>query len=185
MTAAEVNTGKATQAHQAAAVPVRVDPTHSAPSTRNRSRQTVLQRQAAALRLHEAGLTVREVAAQLGLSVGGAHKAIARENDARRREVANRVLDLELDRLDRLQVRHFAAAMNGDTRAADTVLRIMARRAKYLGLDNRPKGDAARTTTDLLGALAAQLAQAPDTYVSAYPAPFPAAPYGGSHDHHE
>lgn len=184
MTATEVNTGKATD-HTAAA-PVRVDPTLSAPGTRSGTRQAVLQRQSAALRLHEAGLTVREVAAQLGFSVGGAHKAIARESDARRREVANRVLDLELDRLDRLQVRHFAAAVNGDTRAADTVLRIMARRAKYLGLDSRPRGDAAGAATTLLGALAAQLAAAPDTYVSAYPGhTLTAAPDGGSHDRPE
>lgn len=169
MTGREVNTGKATDARQTVAAPLRPDPPHPAANTPTRSRQAVLQRQAAALRLHEAGLTVREVAERLSLSVGGAHKAITRASAARKHEIANRVLDLELDRLDRLQVRHFAAAVGGDTRAADTVLRIMSRRAKYLGLDDRPESDAARTATDLLGALAAQLAAAPDSYSAAYP----------------
>ncbi|KAA9135740.1 hypothetical protein [Microbacterium caowuchunii] len=141
---AEVNTGNAT-----------------------RTREQGRQRQAEALRLYHAGLTMREVAARLGYSLSGVHKAIHREQRAQLREVGDRVLELELERLDRLQLRHFAAAVNGDTRAADMVLRIMARRARYLGLDKHPQTDATRAATDLLGTLAAQIAAVRDTYSAA------------------
>ena len=42
---------------------------------------------------------------------------------------------VEADRLDRMQVAHWAAAMRGDVPATAQVIKIMERRARLLGLD--------------------------------------------------
>ena len=46
------------------------------------------------------------------------------------------LLALELDRLDQLQQAVWTDAIGGDTRAVDTCLRIIDKRAKLLGLEN-------------------------------------------------
>lgn len=45
------------------------------------------------------------------------------------------VIGIELDRLDSLQEAVWDDAMGGDTKAVDSVLRVMGHRAKLLGLD--------------------------------------------------
>lgn len=45
------------------------------------------------------------------------------------------ILSIELDRLDALQRAVWADATSGDTRAIETALKVMDRRAKLLGLD--------------------------------------------------
>ena len=49
-------------------------------------------------------------------------------------------LEEELDRLDRLQEAHWHLAMAGDAKAADTVLKVIDRRIKLLGLDTLYEG---------------------------------------------
>jgi hypothetical protein len=50
------------------------------------------------------------------------------------REPAKELLELELLRLDQLQSRLYADAINGDLRALESCLRIMDQRARLLGL---------------------------------------------------
>jgi hypothetical protein len=57
-------------------------------------------------------------------------------------ESTEELRDLELRRLDALQVAHWDRAMEGDSRATEIVLKVMARRARLLGRDRF--GDAAQ-----------------------------------------
>jgi hypothetical protein len=50
-------------------------------------------------------------------------------------EPADEVRKQELDRIDRLQVAVWNRALKGDDKAINTVLRLMERRARLLGLD--------------------------------------------------
>ncbi|WP_430645345.1 helix-turn-helix domain-containing protein [Agromyces sp. GXS1127] len=54
------------------------------------------------------------------------------------REEAEELRALELDRLDAIFRGHFAAAISGDVRSADTCLKVMERRARLLNLDAAP-----------------------------------------------
>lgn len=54
---------------------------------------------------------------------------------AKTREKANELIELELMRLDNLEMVMMNKAMGGDVKAANMVLRIMERRSRYLGLD--------------------------------------------------
>jgi orotate phosphoribosyltransferase-like protein len=73
---------------------------------------------ARAWEFRKAGMSVREIGRELGVSHNTAHRYI------------------ELQRLDQLtQSLWEKAALGGDTRAVDSLLKIMERRSKYLGLD--------------------------------------------------
>jgi len=94
------------------------------------------EEQAIALRI--AGCSYKEIAEQLGLSCGGAHKTVMRvlEKDAAKTaEDAERLRQMELMRLDRMLLGLWTQAKAGNQGAVDRVLRIMERRSKYLGLD--------------------------------------------------
>jgi hypothetical protein len=71
---------------------------------------------------------------------------------------ARTVREMELKRLNRIQRGHWEAAINGDTDAARTVVKLMKRRAKLLGLDEPDEldvtaGTDAQTIEKLLDAL--------------------------------
>lgn len=117
-----------------------------------------------ALELRILGLTYRVIGDKLGRSVGWAHKAVDTALTELGREKADELRELELARLDRMMARHMAAAIGGDRASAHTVLRIMERRAKLVGLDNPQITDAVAEGSTLLAGLAAQLATMPDTY---------------------
>lgn len=109
------------------------------------------ERMAKALKLREAGANVRDIGAQLGVS----HTQAANDiRDALReiiREPAEDVLQLELARLDNLFLIAFQKARKDqDTKAIDSAVRIMDRRAKYLGLDNPNTQDDTRAVSTLL-----------------------------------
>jgi DNA-binding CsgD family transcriptional regulator len=96
-------------------------------------------RQERAIRLRVQGFNYREIAAELGISVGTAYNdcsAAMKRIREQTRESAEEVRSVELDRLDRmiraLEVKAFG---DGDTRAIDTLLKVSERRAKLLGLD--------------------------------------------------
>ena len=71
----------------------------------------------------------------LGLPRSRVVRIVERELDRAYREPVEMLLQLELDRLDALMRAYWDAALAGDGEAADRVLRIMDRRARYLGLD--------------------------------------------------
>jgi hypothetical protein len=95
-----------------------------------------LKKEANVIQLRLAGATWTEIAAAVGYSgPSGAYGAYQR---AAKRVIAPKIEELremELDRLDRLQRGVWASAIGGNVRAVDSVLRIMDRRARLLGLD--------------------------------------------------
>jgi hypothetical protein len=87
------------------------------------------------LRLRLAGCDYDEIAKAMHCSSTTARHHVHRALRDARRDPAVTLLRLELDRLDRLQLSVWQRALNGDGEALDRVLKLMARRAKLLGLD--------------------------------------------------
>jgi len=92
-----------------------------------------------AYQMRVSGSSWWDIAETLGISEGKAASLLAKRIQAAADlvdEGAKRhLLALEIERLDRLQEAMWDRALGGDTRAADTVLRIITTRAKILGLD--------------------------------------------------
>lgn len=106
------------------------------------------EREEEALSLRLAGLTYRVIGEQMGISESGAYKAVVRalkRLNERVTENAEEVRRMELERLDKMLRGLWPAALRGNQGAVDRVLRVMQRRAMYLGLD-APK--ALDVTTD-------------------------------------
>jgi hypothetical protein len=91
-----------------------------------------------ALDLRIAGGTYRQIARQLGVNektafydVQGALASL----DAVKAKTAERLRDIELERLDRASTGLVPGIRSGDARAVTALVRVMERRAKLLGLD--------------------------------------------------
>ncbi|NMC34213.1 MAG: hypothetical protein GYA36_17400 [Veillonellaceae bacterium] len=95
-------------------------------------------RQRKAMELRVAGKTYWEIADELGVSYRTAYldvlNAYKRTADLSDLDV-EKARRIELDRLDRLYQRAWAAVENGSLQAIDTALRIITRRAALQGLD--------------------------------------------------
>jgi hypothetical protein len=94
--------------------------------------------EAECLRLRREGLTHREIAARLGVAPATAYRRVRHALDQineRNVEDAGTLRALEMLRLDELQNAIWQQAIDGDGKALDRILAIMARRAKLLGLD--------------------------------------------------
>ena len=116
-----------------------------------------------ALELRSAGVTYRDIAKRLGISVAAAHKIVSRGMGrliAKCEEKAEMVRTMELDRLDKLQVSLWPSAVKGDAQAIDRVLKIMESRAKYTGAYAAIKTD--NTTRIVIDHIDAGLAGLPD-----------------------
>jgi len=93
-----------------------------------------------AYQLHLQGSDWEQVATHLGYKNGRVAQVEVRQYitraatqmDAQRKE---EVLGVEMARLDALQSAVWPAAMEGDTKAVDSVLRVMGHRSKLLGLE--------------------------------------------------
>lgn len=132
------------------------------------------RKEAKALQLRLAGSDYDAIARQLGYTHrSGAHKAVQRAMAEAKREHADQLLEVELMRLDRLQVAHWGNALSGNTKDTDAVLKVMNHRAKLTGMYNPRADDHAREGTNLLDALAQQIASLPDTYVPVADLPIP------------
>jgi Homeodomain-like domain len=90
-----------------------------------------------ALQLRASGATYRQIADVLGVSEPTAWRLVQQETQSIIRESAAEVLELELTRLDRMQMAVWPEAIQGDHAAIDAVLRIMHHRARLLGLYDR------------------------------------------------
>ena len=119
------------------------------------------KRELEALELREAGLNFRQIGQRLGVSHTWAHKLVKAAMDRIALEVDERaeaVRQLELTRLDRMQLVLWAKASSGSVAHVDRMLRIMERRARLLGLDAPTKShinvDVATLTDEQLEALA-------------------------------
>jgi hypothetical protein len=89
------------------------------------------------MQLRLSGHSYDEIARYLGITKRRAQRIVERELGRAFREPTELLLQMELDRLDALQRAYWDAAIAGDGEAADRVLRIMDRRARYLGLDRQ------------------------------------------------
>jgi hypothetical protein len=108
------------------------------PASRAQRAKTA-QRRTEAIKLRLAGVDFDTIATRLGYASRGA--ACTDINRALEQAVAEQTASAdvlrheELQRLDRLQAGLWTAAAGGDTKAVDSVLRIIDRRCKLLGLD--------------------------------------------------
>jgi len=105
---------------------------------RKGARARAAQRRNDALELRKAGASYRQIGQQLGVSHQQAHRDVTKairdlaklgEGNARELRI------LEAERLDALFLSLWPQARVGDLQVVDRTLRIMARRAKLLGLD--------------------------------------------------
>jgi hypothetical protein len=89
-----------------------------------------------ALELRKAGASNDQIAQQLGMcNRAAAWKLVQSALHEIIREPAEDVLALEISRLDAMLLGCWTKAKSGDPHAIDRALRIMDRRASYLGLD--------------------------------------------------
>lgn len=128
------------RADQSAAPPPNTCDTDPMTVTAVSPKAMTLHREARAVELLMAGNDYDQIAAELGYSSrSGAWRAVQRALRKRRDEVADEYLTLELERLDALQCALWDAAMAGDLKAVDAILKIIERRCELLGL-LPPKG---------------------------------------------
>ena len=87
------------------------------------------------------GLTLRVIAAKLGMTAEGVRQALLRfydTDDDKELRFRAKIAKLEdLDRLDRLTAAWIGRALEGDYPAAIIILKIAERRAKYFKLDDQ------------------------------------------------
>lgn len=93
------------------------------------------ERRSRAVHLRREGLTLREVADELGVSVYTAWNDIQTAVRDIPKEEADLLRQQEADRPDALQRAVWEAAIAGDLHAVDRVLKIIERRCRLLGLD--------------------------------------------------
>ena len=92
------------------------------------------------------GATYEVAAKQAGYANrSGAFKAFWKAIEHNEAEAVEDHRALELARLDALQVPLWEKAMNGDVKAAGTILRIIETRSRLLGLDKQGSGQGAQT----------------------------------------
>jgi DNA-binding CsgD family transcriptional regulator len=90
------------------------------------------------LELRKQGLTFAAIGARLGITEQGAHQAGKRALEklgAVTKDEAEELRRLEIERLDALQEGLWPKAAQGSVPAVQTVLKLMERRARLLGLD--------------------------------------------------
>lgn len=95
-----------------------------------------IERENKVLELRSQSFTWRAIADAVGYASGaGALKAYMRAIKRQQQEPVEAALFMELTRLDELQSTYWEPAVQGNMRAGEFVLKIMDRRAKFLGLD--------------------------------------------------
>lgn len=104
-------------------------------------RAQVMERRTRVVELASAGLDYDEIAAELGYANrSGAGKAHQRALATHQAETVQVHRSLELESLDALQLAVWDKATSGDIRSVLTVLRIIHRRIRLLGLDSGKPG---------------------------------------------
>jgi hypothetical protein len=88
------------------------------------------------LELRRAGFTFQRIAEEVGYATpSGAQRALERIMTRNVPQAPDEFRWQELDRLDRMQVALWPRAMKGDDRAIGTIVRLMERRARLVGID--------------------------------------------------
>lgn len=129
-----------------------------------KTRPNVVEKRRQSLELRKAGATFDAIARQVGYSSpASAYKAVLQALRDTCQEPADDVRRLELERLDRLMLAHWPAAIGSLTDpanpgqklpasqdAAELVLKITDRRAKLLGLDQLSETDLAPPKVEII-----------------------------------
>lgn len=110
--------------------------------TANKSKQNtevadIEARRQKVLNLRRSGFSIRDIASQIGISVGQAHTDIQNALQALQAqtiELGASYRELELERIDRAMVALDAQVKKGDTQAVNTLAKLIDMRAKLLGL---------------------------------------------------
>jgi AraC-like DNA-binding protein len=101
--------------------------------------EKVAEREAKELKvldLRRAGFTFQRIAEEVGYATpSGAQRALERIMSRNIPQAPEEFRWQELDRLDRMQVALWPRAMKGDDRAIGTIVRLMERRARLVGID--------------------------------------------------
>jgi len=106
------------------------------PGSVKQDKASVIEREQKALELHRAGMYYEDIAKELGWADHeSARKAVLRCFQRSITTDVNEIRETELSRLDAIWSGVYPKALRGDEKAVDAALKIMARRAKYLGLD--------------------------------------------------
>jgi DNA-binding CsgD family transcriptional regulator len=106
------------------------------------------------MEMRKAGATYKQIATALNMSAGGVHNAVTTELRKFNADIADKLPEfrqLELERLDAMQLYLWPKVKTGNCQAVNTVLRIMERRAKVLGTDAPIKVDAVTAVVDAAG----------------------------------
>lgn len=119
--------------------PSNVIPLHPAiidPEDANISEEDLLAKEAKVLDLRRAGFTFQRIAEEVGYrQASGAQRAYNRIMARNIPQAPEEHRQQELDRLDRMQVALWPRAMKGDDKAINTIIRLMERRARLVGID--------------------------------------------------
>lgn len=113
---------------------------------------TATERSLVAHKLRLSGMTWQEVADKAGYPTDDAARVDVRaflQKAAIELGRSNRIeaLQYEVDRLDQLQSAIWGAAITGDLKAIDTILKIISIRSKLMGLETAFDEGAGKTTT--------------------------------------
>jgi hypothetical protein len=100
-----------------------------------RTRLKGAERRTQVVELAQAGYTFRQIGEQLGITHSAAYQHFRNALTEAVRPAAEEALALELARLDTMQQPLWASASRGNLKSQAAVLRLMERRAAYLGLD--------------------------------------------------
>ena len=112
---------------------------------RHRNRALAAYRRSKAIELTAGGHTYQQIADELGYANRGTVHRIVREAlEAQQAENAQLLREVEVRRLDALQVSLWAAAMAGDIDAVNACLKIILARIKVLGLAEPDVGKRSR-----------------------------------------
>jgi hypothetical protein len=101
-----------------------------------------------AQQLRIAGAAWDEIAQALGYKDGqSAQSTVSKAKRVRGKDELEDIVDLELERLDMLQMHMWPLARQGDTKAAGTILQIMNTRMKLLGTEKKANEVTGTTNT--------------------------------------
>jgi pantothenate synthetase len=103
---------------------------------RHKNRALAAARRAQAVQLKASGLTYAAIAIDMGYANRGTvYRIISEALKAQNVEAVDQLRNLEVARLDKLQLSMWPAAMAGDVHAASVVTRIILTRCRLLGLE--------------------------------------------------
>lgn len=105
-----------------------------------------------AMSLRLENMSYREIAKEMGVAKGTAHRyvrAAVKLLQEKYSEKAEMIVVLEMNKLDKLEKALQKEARKGDIKASTTILKIMERRARLIGLDAPARTEVKIDTVDV------------------------------------